>query len=139
MSRLCTVCGRLTSGSDSRCGAHPRTSGIGANHAVHSDPRWTALSRRVIAKHVGQFGWVCPGDGAEHPSHPSHDLTADHVVAIEDGGSPFPLDDGLRVLCRSWNSTLGARLVNARRAGRVMRRSPLVLDVRAQIRARFLG
>ena len=135
--RLCSVCGDLTS-VGSRCALHPRTSGIGANHAVHIDPRWTALSQRMIARHVGQHGWVCPGDGSEHATHPSRDLTLDHVLALEDGGAPFDAAN-TRVLCRSWNSTLGARLVNARRMGHVMRRSPLVLDERAQIRARFLG
>ena len=149
MARLCTVCGVVC--EDGRCARHPRTSGIGVNHAIHSDLRWIALSKREIARHVGQHGWICPGDGPEHPAHPvtpgllgsdgfyhHHDLTLDHELALEDGGAPFDRAN-TRVLCRSWNSTLGARLVNARRAGRVMRRSPLVLDERAQIRARFLG
>jgi hypothetical protein len=114
MGRLCTVCGRLAS-SGSRCLKHPRTSGIGANHAIHTDRRWTRMSQRMIARHVGQFGWVCPGDGVEHPAHPSHDLTTDHVQALIDGGAPF--DPGnTRVLCRSRNSANGARLVNARRS-----------------------
>lgn len=150
MSRLCTVCGCVTSAS--RCGLHPRTSAIGANHAVHTDPRWTALSKRMIARHVGQYGWVCPGDGAEHSAHPSTDLTGDNIVPLEEGGAPF---DGanVRVLCKSWNSTLGARLVNARRSGHVRRIGLYhsatiavqdgalepVLDERAQIRARYLG
>lgn len=146
--KLCTVCGVVT--TDGRCTKHPRTSGIGANHAVHADPRWTALSQRMVARHVGQYGWVCPGDGPDHPAHPSHDLTTDHVIAIEDGGAPFPSDDQLRVLCRSWNSTLGARLVNARRAQRIGQAEATyievkiavqegALDERAQIRARYLG
>lgn len=139
MSRLCTLCGGLTSGSDSRCGAHPRTSGIGANHTIHADPRWTALSRRLIARHFGQYGWVCPGDGPEHPAHPTRDLTLDHTMAMVDGGAAFPPDDELRVLCRSWNSALGARLVNAKRAGRMPQRAPAVLTERAAIRARYIG
>lgn len=110
----------------------------GANHAVHADPRWTALSRRLIARHVGEHGWVCPGDGSEHPAHPSHDLTLDHAVAMVDGGAAFPPDEQLRVLCRSWNSALGAKAVNAKRAGRRQDSRTIVLE-RAQIRSRFLG
>jgi hypothetical protein len=111
--RLCTVCGVVTSRSTGRCSEHPRLSGIGANHHIHADPRWTRLSQRVIDRHVGQYGWVCPGDGPEHPAHPSRDLTTDHVLALIEGGAPFD-PANTRVLCRSRNSTNGARLVNAR-------------------------
>lgn len=136
MAKLCSVCGVVC--ADGRCLRHPRTSSIGANHAIHTDPRWASLSQRMIARHVGEFGWVCPGDGLEHPAHPTHDLTTDHVLALDEGGAPFDAAN-TRVLCRSWNSTLGARLINAKRFGWVKHRSPLVLDARAQIRARFLG
>jgi hypothetical protein len=136
MPKLCTVCGAVC--DDGRCGKHRRSSGLGANHAIHSDPRWTALSRRMIARHVGQYGWICPGDGLEHPAHPTRDLTTDHVLAIDDGGAPFD-PANTRILCKSWNSTLGARLVNAKRAGRPVAVAPPVLDERAQIRARYLG
>ena len=114
--RLCTVCGVVTSRSTGRCSEHPRLSGIGANHHIHADPRWTRLSQRVIDRHVGQYGWVCPGDGPEHPAHPSRDLTTDHVLALIEGGAPFD-PANTRVLCRSRNSTNGARLVNARGGG----------------------
>ena len=33
------------------------------------------LSKRMIARHVGQHGYVCPGDGPEHPAHATPDLT----------------------------------------------------------------
>lgn len=135
--KLCTVCGIVTSGAGSRCTKHPRLSGIGANHHVHADPRWARLSRRVIARHVGQHGWVCPGDGPEHSSHPTRDLTTDHVLAIENGGAPFDLAN-TRVLCRSRNSANGARLVNTRRSG-PQDAAPVILDERVQVRARFLG
>jgi hypothetical protein len=75
------------------------------------------LSKRMIARHVGQHGYVCPGDGPEHPAHPTRDLTLDHVTALIDGGAPFD-PANTRVLCRSRNSANGARLVNARRADR---------------------
>jgi 5-methylcytosine-specific restriction endonuclease McrA len=114
--KLCTVCGHLAS-QGSRCLKHPRTSGIGSSRAVHTDPRWTRLSRREIARHVGQYGWVCPGDGTEHPAHPTTPgtLTLDHVIPVSEGGEPFDRAN-TRVLCRSRNSELGARLVNARRS-----------------------
>jgi hypothetical protein len=115
--KLCTVCGVVTSGAGSRCSKHPRLSGIGANHRVHADARWARLSKRMIARHVGQHGYVCPGDGPEHPAHPTRDLTLDHVLALIDGGAPFD-PANTRVLCRSRNSANGARLVNARRADR---------------------
>lgn len=139
MSRkVCGVCGVVTSRPGGRCGKHARTSRIGSGHVVHTDPRWSALSHRMIARHVGQYGYVCPGDGAEHAPHPSRDLTLDHVHALADGGAPF--DPGnTRVLCRGENSTNGARLINARRAGRSTPRIAPPLDERAQIRARFLG
>lgn len=71
----------------------------------------------MIARHVGQYGYVCPGDGVEHPAHPTRDLTLDHVLALIDGGAPFD-PANTRVLCRSRNSANGAHLVNARRADR---------------------
>jgi hypothetical protein len=69
----------------------------------------------MIARHVGQHGYVCPGDGPEHPAHPTRDLTLDHVLALINGGAPFD-PANTRVLCRSRNSELGAHLVNARRS-----------------------
>ncbi len=128
--KLCTVCGVITSRAGSRCTEHPRLSGIGANHHVHADPRWTRLSKRMIARHVGQHGYVCPGDGPEHPAHPTRDLTLDHVTALIDGGAPFD-PANTRVLCRSRNSANGARLVNARRADRGSPHAdPALLEVR---------
>lgn len=103
--KLCTVCGVVTSGTGSRCSKHPRLSGIGANHRVHADPRWARLSKRVIARHVGQHGYVCPGYGRD--PHPASDLTADHVVPLAAGGAPFDIAN-CAVLCRSCNSTKGA-------------------------------
>jgi len=131
LMKLCTVCGVITSRSTGRCSEHPRLSGVGANHHVHADPRWTRLSKRMIARHVGQYGYVCPGDGPEHPAHPTRDLTLDHVLALVDGGAPFD-PANTRVLCRSRNSANGARLVNARRADRgYPHEDPALLEVRA--------
>ncbi len=116
---------------------HPRRS-QGVNSAAHSDPQWTRLSAHLIRAHVGQFGWVCLGDGPEHPAHPSHDLTTDHVLQLQEGGALLDRAN-TRVLCRSRNSANGARLANELRAGRVPPRIPVALDERAQIRARYLG
>ena len=85
----------------------------------------------MIARHVGQHGYVCPGDGVEHPAHPTRDLTLDHVTALIDGGAPFD-PANTRVLCRSRNSANGARLVNARRADRGSPHEGLTL---AEVRA----
>jgi len=85
----------------------------------------------MIGRHVGQYGYVCPGDGPEHPPHPTRDLTLDHVVALIDGGAPFD-PANTRVLCRSRNSANGARLVNARKVDRgCPHAGPALLDVRA--------
>ena len=85
---------------------------------AHHDPAFARLSKRLIASHVGQSGWLCPGDGPEHPAHPveTGGLTIDHIVALVEGGALLDRAN-LRVLCRARNSALGARLVNARRAG----------------------
>jgi len=92
----------------------------------------------MIARHVGQYGYVCPGDGAEHPAHPTRDLTLDHVTALIDGGAPFD-PANTRVLCRSRNSANGARLVNARRADRGHPHAGSALpEVRASARASSL-
>lgn len=135
--RLCTICGVLTSGG-SRCAQHPRTSRTGSGRAVHTSPRWSALSKRSIARHVGQYGYTCPGDGADHAPHPTTDLTLDHIIPLADGGAPFD-PANTRVLCRSANSAGGARLVNDRRAGRAAPRAEPVPDERAAIRRRYLG
>ncbi|SKF61371.1 Uncharacterised protein [Mycobacteroides abscessus subsp. abscessus] len=58
---------------------------------------------RAVAEHVARLGWVCPGYGV--PAHESRDLTADHVLAVANGGG----DGALAVLCRPCNSRKGAR------------------------------
>ena len=112
--KLCTVCGVLTSGAGSRCSKHPNKT---RHDPFYSSREWTALSQRTIRAHVGQFGWVCPGDGPEHPAHPTRDLTTDHTQARHAGGAPLDRSN-LRVLCRSRNSELGARVGNALRPQR---------------------
>lgn len=55
----------------------------------------------TVARWVAEHGWVCPG--VRRPAHPSRDLTAEHVVAVTNGGLRGPLI----VLCRSCNSRSG--------------------------------
>jgi 5-methylcytosine-specific restriction protein A len=96
------VCGALS--QTSRCALHPRRSRIGANNAIHTDPRWTRMAKRAVARHVGAFGYECPG--YHRPAHPASDLTADHVVPLAAGGAPFDWGN-VAVLCRSCNATKG--------------------------------
>ncbi len=103
--KVCTVCGVVTSRAGSRCTEHARLSGIGANHRVHADPRWARLSKRVITRHVGQYGYTCPG--YQRDAHPARDLTTDHVVPLAAGGAAFDIGN-CAVLCRSCNSTKGS-------------------------------
>ena len=76
--KLCTVCGVVTSRPGSRCGQHPRLSGLGANHHIHADPRWTHRSKRMIARHVGQHGYV-----VQVTIERWHSFTGRHTERIE--------------------------------------------------------
>lgn len=69
----------------------------------------TFRRRQLVNEHVATWGLLCPGIGAEHPSHPvtsRWDLTADHVTPVAAGGAE---SGPLRVVCRAWNSSRGAR------------------------------
>jgi 5-methylcytosine-specific restriction endonuclease McrA len=114
--KLCTICGVVTSHPGSRCTAHARQSNRSRHNPFYSTREWQHLSTRVIAAHVGEFGWVCPGDDPDHRAHPSRSLTVDHIVTLSAGGAPLDRAN-LRVLCRSRNSELGARTGNALRQG----------------------
>jgi len=104
--KLCTVCGVVTSRPGSRCLAHDRQSNRSRHNALYNTWAWQRLSARVIARHRGEYGNSCPGYGRD--AHPAIDLTADHVVPLAAGGAPFDIAN-LAVLCRSCNSTKGAR------------------------------
>jgi 5-methylcytosine-specific restriction protein A len=62
-----------------------------------------ARRAQAVADHRAQHGEWCPGYG--RPAHAATDLTADHRIAVADGGPP---DGPLDVLCRSCNSRKGA-------------------------------
>ena len=52
-----------------------------------------------ISAHVARHGWWCPGFGV--PSHPSRDLTDDHVIGLAQGGA---LLGPTSVMCRGCNT-----------------------------------
>lgn len=108
--KCCVDCGRIT--QRTRCPACQRTANAKRNAARrdggHTDPEWIALSRRVRKAWVSTHGWWCPGD-EHHGHHPTHDLTVHHPTPLANGGGL--LDQPPQVICRSWNSRLGARSV----------------------------
>lgn len=59
---------------------------------------WRRVSRQAIKDHVKRYGYRCPHCDSAHPER--NPLTADHVV-------PRSLEGGVRVLCRSCNSSKG--------------------------------
>lgn len=89
--RLCLDCGRPHVRARGRCEGCE-----GRERATYAGG-WPAMSTRIRAEWVAEFGFVCPGWGVEpHDVEPT-DLTVDHVVA----GS---LAGGLQVLCRACNT-----------------------------------
>lgn len=112
--RLCLDCGIATSLSGGRCAEHRRASNRSQHNEQYATREWRALSARILRAHRGQHGDWCPGDLPEHEAHRSSDLTVDHAHALSEGGALLDRSK-LRVLCRSWNSTLGARVGNAQR------------------------
>jgi 5-methylcytosine-specific restriction protein A len=104
--KLCTVCGVVTSRAGSRCTDHARQSNRSRHNALYSTRAWQRLSARVLRAWRGQHGNWCPG--YQRSAHPAVDLTVDHVVPLAAGGEPFGIGN-CAVLCRSCNSTKGAR------------------------------
>lgn len=66
--------------------------------AIKNDPRYKAFCEAVKEA----AGYVCEACGTDH------DLTADHVLALDAGGDPFDPANG-RCLCRPCNSRKGNR------------------------------
>ncbi|HSW41047.1 MAG TPA: HNH endonuclease [Patescibacteria group bacterium] len=104
--KLCTVCGVVTSRPGSRCTTHARQSNRSRHNALYSTRAWQRLSVRVLRAWRGQHGNWCPG--YQRDAHGASDLTVDHVVPLATGGAPFDIGN-CAVLCRSCNSTKGAR------------------------------
>jgi hypothetical protein len=63
------------------------------------DRRYRRLRAQVIAGHVAEHGWTCPGHG--RGPHPARDLTAHHRRW------PALLPDDLAVLCNACNASAG--------------------------------
>lgn len=61
------------------------------------DEQHQRTSTELIAAHVAQHDWVCPGIPDVTDMHPSTDLVADHLSA----GRP---EYGYQVICRGCNS-----------------------------------
>lgn len=98
-------CAKLTHAS--RCEAHALDEG---RHRRATTP--TKVTRdhaerqrrtKAVAEHRATEGDWCPGFGVD--PHASSDLTADHILDIQHGGSPT---GPLQVLCRSCNSRKAA-------------------------------
>jgi 5-methylcytosine-specific restriction endonuclease McrA len=108
--RACLDCSVIVSASERRCPDHA----LAWNRTHRSrtvrrrSPAWDRLSRQMRAEHRRTVGPWCPGLPPDHDAHPSWDLTLDHIVSLDDGGT----DDrsNARVLCREINSRRGGGL-----------------------------
>ena len=105
--RECLKCDALFEGRGSYCPAHPF--GVFAQRPrskVYGSARWKRLSSALIAEHVAEHGWICPGDGPGHPLHASMRLSVDHIHRLGAGGPAFERAN-LRVLCAQRNAARG--------------------------------
>jgi 5-methylcytosine-specific restriction protein A len=105
--RPCLDCGRLTP-SGTRCADCERPRARATQRGKRQVRPYSSREKRRRAAAVTEwratYGDVCPG--WEREAHPSSDLVADHIVAVAAGGAE---SGPLRVLCRSCNSSRGAR------------------------------
>jgi 5-methylcytosine-specific restriction protein A len=105
--RPCLGCRRLIP-TGTRCPDCERPRARATQRAKRQRRPYTTAQKRRRAAAVDQwratYGDVCPGWQRE--PHPSTDLVADHIAAVAAGG---PESGPLRVLCRSCNSSRGAR------------------------------
>lgn len=97
-------CPRLVTGR-TYCDEHQaettRTARLSPSSLAANERAERARRREAVRAWVSINGWVCPG--YQRDPHPSHDLTAAHVVAVARGGTHSPL----LVLCRPCNSRQG--------------------------------
>ena len=109
-ARVCNDCGKIARAT--RCTecqrAHDKARNAARRADGHTSPEWQRTSRRLRAEWVATHGWWCPGD-ENHGHHPSHDLTVHHSTPLKAGGSL--IGQTLRIVCRSANSSMGARVV----------------------------
>jgi 5-methylcytosine-specific restriction protein A len=97
--RRCRHCRQLV-GAGTRCGCSPTT-------RTSYDAREIRRRRALINDHLEAYGAVCPGWHRDMHEVTPEQLTADHVVPVAAGGHPH---GPLQVLCRSCNSSKGARI-----------------------------
>lgn len=72
----------------------------GSAHARGYGAAWQRVARAAVARHREQYGDWCPG--WEVPAHPATDLTGDHVIPKDRGGTNDPTN--VQVLCRACNA-----------------------------------
>lgn len=108
--RACKQCALPFTGAGSYCPRHAGSFGgfrRTQTNPVYRDPRWRKLAAKTVAEWVVEHGWVCPG--WHRPPHPSHRLSANHVVPLAAGGAPFDAAN-VDVLCVTCNTAKGGRL-----------------------------
>jgi 5-methylcytosine-specific restriction enzyme A len=97
--RPCIDCGVITA-RGSRCPTHTRAQKRQTRTTYSASER--DRMRHAVRDHVARHGWLCMGYKRKAHWAPGQ-LTADHVLAVVDGGEGWVL----RVLCRSCNSRRG--------------------------------
>ena len=95
----CLGCGRQTR-QGSYCAVCATEVERRRHNRAYDTGEWRRRRAEAIAAHVRRFGWRCLGD-AVHGAHDTRDLTADHPVALANGGTH---DQELGVMCRAANS-----------------------------------
>lgn len=90
------------------CDTHRRMRERAHHNRAYDDPAWRTFRDAILKAWRALHGNWCPGvRGERHAPHFTADLTVDHPMRLVDGGELTPAD--ARVMCRSLNSSLGAR------------------------------
>lgn len=103
--RPCLTCRRLTRNA-SRCDTCQsawqarRDQQRGSAHQRGYDSAWRRAAAAAVTSHRAMFGDWCPG--WQIPAHQATDLTGDHIVPKDRGGSDDP--DNIQILCRGCNT-----------------------------------
>ena len=109
-SKRCTFPGCAQAGDPTRCQRHQHQH----NAALHRTTPTKVAERQpevrrhraaAVQAHVAKHGWLCRGD-QHHQAHETRDLVADDPIPIARNGDPM---QPLKVMCRSANSSKGAR------------------------------
>lgn len=100
VAKPCLTCRKPTT-RGSYCKAHQKRA-----NPRYADNEYVRNRARLLQHHRQTYGDICPGD-RQHPPHRTNDLTVDHIVPLNNGGTHDITN--LRVICRSSNSSKGAR------------------------------